>query len=78
MPGLSGLGYPGIRLEDQLQMLYRLIYLFHTDLSWLNVFRYITFRTILASLTALLICFIFGGWAIRKLGAIADGGTDSG
>ena len=51
-------------------MLYRLIYLFHTDLSWLNVFRYITFRTILASLTALMICFIFGGWAIKKLGAM--------
>ena len=54
-------------------MLYRLIYLFHTDLSWLNVFRYITFRTILASLTALLVCFIFGGWAIKKLGAMQVG-----
>ncbi|MBW1869605.1 MAG: phospho-N-acetylmuramoyl-pentapeptide-transferase, partial [Deltaproteobacteria bacterium] len=48
-------------------MLYKLIYLFHTDLSWLNVFRYITFRTILTSLTALMVCFIFGGWAIKKL-----------
>ncbi|MBW1732878.1 MAG: phospho-N-acetylmuramoyl-pentapeptide-transferase [Deltaproteobacteria bacterium] len=51
-------------------MLYRLIYLFHTDFSWLNVFRYITFRTILASLTALMLSFIFGGWAIRKLGSM--------
>lgn len=51
-------------------MLYRLIYLFHSDLSWLNVFRYITFRTILASLTALMLSFIFGGWAIRKLGSM--------
>ncbi len=48
-------------------MFYKLIYLLHTDFSWLNVFRYITFRTILASLTALIICFIFGGRAIRKL-----------
>ena len=48
-------------------MLYKLIYLFHSDLSWLNIFRYITFRTILSSLTTLVIFFIFGGWAIRKL-----------
>ena len=48
-------------------MLFKLIYLFHMDMSWLNVFRYITFRTILSSLTALTICFLLGGWAIRKL-----------
>ena len=48
-------------------MLYKLIYFFHTDLSWLNVFRYITFRTILSTLTALMICFFFGGWVIKEL-----------
>lgn len=48
-------------------MLYQLFYFFHTELSWLNVFRYITFRTILATLTALLICFVFGAWAIARL-----------
>ena len=48
-------------------MLAKLIYLFHTDLSWLNVFRYITFRTILSTLTALTICFIFGNWVIHRL-----------
>ena len=48
-------------------MIYKLIYFFHTDLSWLNVFRYITFRTILSTLTALMICFFFGPWAINKL-----------
>jgi phospho-N-acetylmuramoyl-pentapeptide-transferase len=48
-------------------MLYKLIYLFHTDLSWLNVFRYITFRTILATLSALLIVFFIGDWVIRRL-----------
>ena len=54
-------------------MLYKLIYLFHTDFSWLNVFRYITFRTILSTLTALIICFIFGGWAINRLRAMQVG-----
>jgi phospho-N-acetylmuramoyl-pentapeptide-transferase len=48
-------------------MLYKLIYIFHSDLSWLNVFRYITFRTILATLTALMVSFLFGKWVIRKL-----------
>ncbi|OPX40813.1 MAG: phospho-N-acetylmuramoyl-pentapeptide-transferase [Thermoplasmata archaeon] len=48
-------------------MLYKIIYLLHMDVSWVNVFRYITFRTILSALTALLICFIFGGWVIRRL-----------
>lgn len=32
-----------------------------------NVFRYITFRAAYATVTALLICFFFGGWAIRAL-----------
>lgn len=54
-------------------MFYKLIYPFHADLSWLNVFRYITFRAILASLTALVICFIFGRWAINKLRAMQIG-----
>jgi phospho-N-acetylmuramoyl-pentapeptide-transferase len=48
-------------------MLYKLIYFFHTDISWLNVFRYITFRTILATLFALVILFVSGDWVIRKL-----------
>lgn len=54
-------------------MLYKLIYFFHAELSWLNVFRYITFRTILSSLTALVVCFVFGGWVIRKLKAMQVG-----
>jgi len=48
-------------------MLFKLIYLFHSDFSWLNVFRYITFRTILSSLTGLTLCFFVGAWGIRKL-----------
>jgi len=48
-------------------MLYKLMYLFQSELSWLNVFRYITFRTILSTLTALCICFFFGAWIINRL-----------
>ena len=48
-------------------MLYHLLYPLHTSISALNVFRYITFRTIYASLTAFLICFLLGPWIIRKL-----------
>lgn len=48
-------------------MLYHLLYALHAEMSVFNVFRYITFRTICASLTALLICFALGPWMIRKL-----------
>ena len=48
-------------------MIYLLLYPLHTTFSAFNVFRYITFRTIYASLTAFLICFFIGPWAIRKL-----------
>ncbi len=48
-------------------MLYHLLYPLHTSISAFNVFRYITFRTIYASLTALLICFLLGPWLINKL-----------
>ncbi|MDD5711292.1 MAG: phospho-N-acetylmuramoyl-pentapeptide-transferase [Smithellaceae bacterium] len=56
-------------------MLYHLLYPLHTTYSFLNVFRYITFRTIYASITALLICFIMGPWLIRKLQAMRIGQT---
>ncbi|MFA5323704.1 MAG: phospho-N-acetylmuramoyl-pentapeptide-transferase [Smithella sp.] len=48
-------------------MIYYLLYPLHTTISFFNVFRYITFRTIFASITALLICLIFGQWMIQKL-----------
>ncbi len=54
-------------------MLFHLLYPFHTTISALNVFRYITFRTIYASLTAFLICFILGPWVIRKMGEMQVG-----
>jgi phospho-N-acetylmuramoyl-pentapeptide-transferase len=54
-------------------MLYHLLYPLHTQLTVFNVFRYITFRTIYAILTALLISFLLGPWAIRKLAALQIG-----
>ena len=48
-------------------MLYNLLYPLHTDYSFLNVFKYITFRTIYATLTALAISFILGPWFIKQL-----------
>ena len=48
-------------------MLYHLLYPLHSSVSFFNVFKYITFRTIYASLTAFLICFFLGPWMIRKL-----------
>ena len=54
-------------------MLYHLLYPLHTVFSVLNVFRYITFRTIYASLTAFLVCFFLGPWLIRKMTALQIG-----
>jgi phospho-N-acetylmuramoyl-pentapeptide-transferase len=54
-------------------MIYHFLYPLHTNFSVFNVFRYITFRTIYASLTAFLICFLIGPWVIRKLTALQIG-----
>ncbi len=48
-------------------MLYHLLYPLHTEYPVLYVFRYITFRTIYATITALLISFICGPWLIATL-----------
>ncbi len=37
------------------------------------MFRYITFRTIYATITALIICFVLGPWLIRKLKTLQIG-----
>ncbi len=64
-------------------MLYHLLYGLHEHISVFNVFRYITFRTIISGLTAFLICFLFGpvliahmrekqiGQYIRRLGPVS-------
>ena len=48
-----------------------LLYLFYEKLypyfSPFRVFRYLTFRTAFASITALLICLLLGPWLIRRL-----------
>ncbi len=48
-------------------MLYHLLYPLHTEYSFFNVFRYVTFRTASATLSALAISFVFGPWLIRRL-----------
>jgi phospho-N-acetylmuramoyl-pentapeptide-transferase len=48
-------------------MLLHLLYPLHREFAVLNVFRYITFRTAGASLTALVIGLFVGPWMIRKL-----------
>lgn len=54
-------------------MLYEFLYPYHVDFGFLNIFRYITFRTIYGGLTAFLICFLLGPWAIRKLSRLQIG-----
>ncbi len=48
-------------------MLYHLLYPLHVDYPIFNVFRYITFRTIYAVLTAMVLAFALGPWLIRTL-----------
>ena len=48
-------------------MLYHIFYSLHNYFPVFNVFKYITFRTIYAIITALLISFIFGEKVIKKL-----------
>jgi len=54
-------------------MFYHLLYPFHTTISVFNVFRYITFRAIFATLTAFFICFFLCPWVIRKLSEMQIG-----
>jgi phospho-N-acetylmuramoyl-pentapeptide-transferase len=48
-------------------MLYHLLYPLHDVISFLNVFKYITFRAACACVTAFLIVLVFGPVVIRKL-----------
>jgi phospho-N-acetylmuramoyl-pentapeptide-transferase len=50
-------------------MLYHLLYSLHTTHSVFNVFRYISFRTLVAALTSLTISFVLGPVLIRRLTA---------
>jgi phospho-N-acetylmuramoyl-pentapeptide-transferase len=51
-------------------VLYLLLYPLRTKvawLSWLNVLRYIPFRVIMATMTAMLLSFVLGPWFIKRL-----------
>ncbi|MCF8124675.1 MAG: phospho-N-acetylmuramoyl-pentapeptide-transferase [Desulfotignum sp.] len=54
-------------------MLYQFLYPLHDQFTFLNIFRYITFRTIYGGLTAFLICFLLGPFVIRKLAMMQIG-----
>ncbi|HPL63800.1 MAG: phospho-N-acetylmuramoyl-pentapeptide-transferase [Syntrophales bacterium] len=54
-------------------MIYHLLYPLHASYSFFNVFRYITFRTIYAMITAMIIAFVLGPWLIRKLQSLQIG-----
>ncbi len=54
-------------------MLYDFLYALHTTYSGFNVFRYITFRTLLAGLLALSVSFILGPWLIARLTRLKAG-----
>src|SRR5580658_383401 len=50
-------------------MLYHLLYALHTHpaFSWLNVVRYVSTRTLLSILTALILSLLLGPWFIERL-----------
>lgn len=48
-------------------MLYLLLFPLRDSISVFNVFRYITFRSAYAAVTALLLSFLLGPWIIRRL-----------
>jgi len=54
-------------------MIYHLLYPLSDVISSFNVFRYITFRTIYATITALVLCFVFIPWFIGKLQSLKIG-----
>ncbi|MGE4650058.1 MAG: phospho-N-acetylmuramoyl-pentapeptide-transferase [Myxococcota bacterium] len=54
-------------------MLYHLLYPLSADFGGFNVFRYITFRTGAAALTALFIAFVVGPMLIRRLEELSVG-----
>jgi len=56
-------------------MLYDLLVPLADEHTFFNVFRYITFRSAYATVTALAISFVLGPWVIRKLRALKAGQT---
>src|SRR5262249_33808365 len=61
---------PGDRRGGRSPVIYELFYplkYHYSWLSWLNVLRYIPFRTIMATITAMLLSFVLAPWFIREL-----------
>ncbi len=54
-------------------MLYHLLVPFAKEHIVFNVFRYITFRTAMATVTALIFSFVFGPWLVEKLRTLQAG-----
>jgi phospho-N-acetylmuramoyl-pentapeptide-transferase len=48
-------------------MLYHFLYPLASSVKLFNIFKYLTFRTIYAMITALIVTFVVGPWVIRKL-----------
>ncbi len=48
-------------------MLYNLLYPLADQFAIFNLFQYITFRTVYALVTSLVLCWVFGPWFIRRL-----------
>ena len=55
-------------------MLYDLLVPLARDSIVFNVFRYITFRAAMATVTAIVISFVLGPWLIARLRRLQDGG----
>jgi phospho-N-acetylmuramoyl-pentapeptide-transferase len=55
-------------------MLYLLLVPLAKDHIAFNVFRYITFRAAMATVSALVICFVVGPWVIQRLRELQQGG----
>src|SRR5437667_12650151 len=55
-------------------MLYHLLVPLAKDHIVFNVFRYLTFRSLLAMITALVISLVVGPWIIRRLAEAQQGG----
>ena len=56
-------------------MLYELLVPLAKYNTAFNVFRYITFRTAMATVTALVISFLLGPWLINRLREMQHGGS---
>ncbi|MCX7928007.1 MAG: phospho-N-acetylmuramoyl-pentapeptide-transferase [Candidatus Omnitrophica bacterium] len=54
-------------------MFYLLFYPLHEIISFFNIFRYLTFRSVMATITAFLVSVIFGPFVIKKITQLSIG-----